>query len=215
MSVRTHEQSGFTLIELLVALALFSVLSAGFYAVMFSGVDGSDTARSVVRISEEARLGFNRMIRDTREAERIVAAGPTSYGVEIDFDTDGVIEDANGEVETFSYDAVDEVITLSAGGVTEALVRGVEPVAGEDMFSFSSNLLEYDRNDVAKGFVKDGVATWQEVDQPPSGTQGGNRNNALDVGEFPYLSNVNYAFRVRSDERVTRFYAGAQVRNRR
>lgn len=200
-------QSGFSLIEVLVTIALFSVAAAAFYQVMFSGVRASDTTRNIVRISEEARFGFNRMVRDTREAARITAATPgVSYTIEVDFNGNNLIE--AGEVETFTYDDANDQITISAGGVTEALIRGVHSLGGE-VFSFSNNELEFDHN------PPDGIVTWQEVDTPPTGVTGGNRDGQLNAGEYPYLTNVNFAIRVTAGNRSTDFFAEAQLRNRR
>lgn len=205
MSPERHDD-GFTLIEVLVTVALFSVAAVGFYQVMFAGVTASETSRSVVRISEEARFGFNRMVRDTREAARITAAGPNSYTIEVDFNGNNSID--AGEVETFTYDDADNQIMISDGSSVEPLIRGVES-AGGDVFSFSSNELQFDHNPV------DGIVVWQEVDTPPTGVTGGNRNGVLDVGEYPYLTSVNFALRVAVDERATDFFAEAQLRNRR
>lgn len=203
---RIRSDEGFTLIELLVTMALFSVAAVAFYQVMFSGVRASNTTRSVVRISEEARFGFNRMVRDTREAARITAAGPTSYTVQVDFNGNNTIE--ADETETFSYDDAADRITISTGGTPEPLIRGVTSV-GTDVFTFSSNELQFDHAPV------DGIVTWQEVDSPPAGATGGNRNGILDAGEYPYITNVNFALRVTSGERSSDFFAEGQLRNRR
>ena len=199
-------EAGFSLIETLVAIALFSVLAVGFYQVMFSGVTSSETTRNVVDISEEARFGLNRMVRDTREAARITAATPNSYTIEVDFNGDNTI--GAGETETFSYDPATDEIRISDGLVTEPLVRGVEPVGGQ-MFSFSSNELQFDHAPA------DGLVTWQEVDTPPAGETGGNANGQLDAGEFPYITNVSFAMLVTANDRSTEFFAEAQLRNRR
>jgi len=210
MRLRDHEQSGFTLVEILVAMSLFAVLSIGFYSVMLAGVRNSDATEAIVNISEEARFGFNRMVRDTREALRIsdVTMGPgasVSYTVEIDFDFDGDIEPAAGEVETFAYDEAAETITLNG----ETLVAGVTPVAGTEVFDFSSNLLQFEDD-----ATRDGVATWQEIDTPPPArTDGGNADGVLNGAEFPYLTNVTFAFQVTSGDRTTEFYSEAQLRN--
>jgi len=112
----THarEEAGFTMIEVLVAITLFSILSVGFYQVMLSGVRGTDTTQDVVTISSEARLGLNRMVRETREADVISCAGgggpcatPTSYTVNIDFNGDGVYDPSSMDVITFTYDSDD------------------------------------------------------------------------------------------------------------
>lgn len=208
-----QSEHGFTLIETLVAIALFSVVGIAFYQVMFATVRASDTSRDVVRISEEGRFGFNRMVRDTREAARITAASSdgTSYRVEVDFDGDNVIEPnaPDYEVETFTYDPVADTITVSAGTTTEVLMRGVLPLSGAGVFSFSSSDLVFDHNPV------DGIATWQEIDKPPLDVTGGNRNSELDEGEYPYLTNVNYALLVDIGDRETSYYVEAQLRNRR
>ena len=203
-----RSQSGFTLIELLVTIGLFSIAAAAFYQVMFSGVRASDTTRSVARISEEARFGFNRMVRDTREAARITAATAdgTSYTIEVDFNGNNLIE--AGEVETFTYDDATGRIMISAGGDPEPLIRGVTSF-GTGVFSFSSNELRFDHDPV------DGIATWQEIDKPPLGVTGGNGDALLNSAEYPYLTNVNFALRVAAGDRSTDFFAEAQLRNRR
>lgn len=203
---RMRGGEGFSLIELLVTMALFSVAAVAFYQVMFSGVRASDTTRNVVRISEEARFGFNRMVRDTREAARITAASPTSYTIQVDFNGNNTIE--ADETETFTYDDAADRITISAGGTPEPLIRGVTSV-GTDVFTFSSNELQFDHAPL------DGLVTWQEVDTPPTGVTGGNRNGSLDAGEYPYITNVNFAMRVTAGARSSDFFAEAQLRNRR
>lgn len=209
----SREQQGFTLIETLVAIALFAIVSLGFYQVMFAAVRGSDTSRSVVRTSEEARLGLNRMVRDTREADSLGAATPTSYRIQIDFDANGTISPpgstnslADYEDLTFAYQAAAKTIALNG----ELLAEGVEPVGGKDVFSYFSNRLEYDWN-------ADGVTSWQELDAAPTkGVSGvGNNNGMLDSAETPFLTSVVYNFVVRVANRSEVFHAQAQLRNRR
>lgn len=197
-------EQGFTLIEILVAMSLFAVLSIGFYSVLLAGVRNSDLTESIVDISEEARFGFNRMVRDTREALRIVdiQVGPgdsVSYTIEVDFDFDGDIEPAAGEVEIFAYDSATDTILLNG----ELLVQGVTPVVGSPVFDFSSNLLQFETD-----AARDGVATWQEVDETA-----GNGDTFLNASEFAFLTNVTYAFEVTSGDRTTEFYSEAQLRN--
>lgn len=209
-----HERrsgGGFTLVEVLVAMSLFALLAIGFYSVMLAGVRNSDTTESIVDISEEARFGFNRMVRDTREALRIVnvvlnPADPTasvSYTIEVDFNLDGDID--TDEIETFAYDAATDEITLNG----EVLMEGVTPVPGSSVFDFSSNLLQFESDS-----SRDGVATWREIDRPPAArTDGGNANDVLDGPELPYITNVTYAFEVASGDREAEFYSEAQLRN--
>lgn len=213
MSIRESE-AGFTLVELLVAIGLFAVISVTFYTALFSGVRGGNASRSIVRVSEEARLGFNRMVRDTREADSFVAVSPTSYRVRTDFDRDGSFESPNqqGDYEdiTFTFDQGDQEIvmttpTLPAG---EVLMRGVLRVPGRDVFSYASNLLEYDTSPA------DGVTTCLELDAALSPAVG-NGNNSCDSGEIPFLASVQYALAINEDDRTTNFFTQAELRNQR
>lgn len=211
-------EGGFTLIELLTVMALVAVLSVGFYQVMFSGTTSSDTTRSVVRISEEARLGFNRLLRDTRETLLLNTASANSYEIWVDFDGNRTPEDPNSagdfETLTFAWDPANNVITLNG----EVLVRGVDCVrlangtCERDAFSYLSNQLQYDTN-------SDGVTTWQELDAagcPPTQASVGDCDTpaVLDV-ERGAITNISYAFQVTSADRTSAFYGEAQLRNRR
>lgn len=214
------DQGGFTIVELLVSIALFSVLSIGFYQVLFSGVRGSDTTRSVVRISEEARLAFNRMVRDTREAANFSCTGPAagacidgnSYTVNIDFNGDGLFLNSGeagavpGDYErvTFVYDG--DAIKLNG----QTLIDGVERIAGKPIFDYSSNLLQYDTAPVGG----DGTTTWQEIDASTDPGVG-NQDGLINQNELQYMTSVVFSFQVREENRVSEFYAEAQLRNRR
>ena len=204
-------EGGFTMVEILVSIFVFAVVSAGFYQVLLAQTRGSDVARSVVRMSDEASFAFNRMVRDTREADSISAAStsPMSYTVKVNFNGDAYYENPNAqgdyEILTFAYDAATNSITLNG----ETLMAGVVSACGKDMFTYSSNFLEYDWND-------NGVTTWQEIDQASTyGVVGvGNNDGILNSAEFPYLTTVSYAVRMGTCAKGTDFYATSQLRNR-
>jgi prepilin-type N-terminal cleavage/methylation domain-containing protein len=199
---RTKDHAGFTLIELLVVMALFSVISVGFYSVMFSGRRGATTSQNIARVSQEARLGFNRIVRDSREAAVLEAATATSYTVRVDFDGDGSYSAANFEIVTYAYSDPTDRITISNGTITETLISGVEQIGTTPVFSYSSNRLEYDANN-------DGITTVTELDTAQAA------GAALTTDKTQYLSTISYAFRVRSGSSVGTFYTQAQLRNRR
>jgi prepilin-type N-terminal cleavage/methylation domain-containing protein len=205
-----REDAGLSLIEVLVSISLFAVVTVGFYQVLFSGATGADTAQRLAEISQEARLGFNRMIRDTREASVLEDPSATSYHVKIDFNGDGAYENPNtlGDYEdlTFTYDAGDDEIRLNG----ETLIAGVEPIGAKPIFDYASNFLEYDWNG-------DGVSSWQEIDEAVShGVTGvGNNNDLIDGTEDRFISSVVFSFRVTVDDRSSEFYSEAQIRNRR
>ena len=210
MKMPRSSEAGFTLIEMLITFFILSLITTVFMQAAFSGTRGSDTARSVARVTQEARLGLNRMVRDTREATLIEDADATGYTVKIDFDSNGVYNNPNSvgdyEVLTYEYVSADDQITLNG----ELLVNGAQEVAGKDMFTYASNFLTYDWN-------ADGVTTATELDAAPThGITGvGNNNGVLDYPELSYVSDVVFNFTVLLDGHSERFYGGAQLRNRR
>lgn len=197
-----QRDAGFTLVELLVSILLFSLITGAFYSVLFSGTSGSNTARDIADIAEEARLGINRMLRDTREAKDLTAASATSYTIKVDFNGSGVAGDSvageDEETLTYSFDEPTETIRLNG----ETLIAGVQKIAGRDVFSYSSNLLEYDWN-------SDGVTTLPELEA--AGSQ--NPPVVLAPNKLLYISNISYYFNLRSGDRVSVVRAQAELRN--
>jgi prepilin-type N-terminal cleavage/methylation domain-containing protein len=213
-----REQRGYTLIELLVTMALFAVASTAFLQVLLMGTRGANTAKAVDRISEEARLGLNRVIRDTRQAsgvEDYPAPSATSYTIDVDFNGDGQIGASQGggdydpnlpndqgdyERETFAYNSSSKVITIQGGnGPTYTLISGVTPVSGTSMFTYFSNHLEYDWN-------SDGVTDLSEL-------QSASSHGVSIPDPYFYVSDVAYAIQITNTGRSTTFYGEAELRN--
>lgn len=220
----SESESGFTLVELLVAMMLLSIISVGLYQVMFSSVRGSEDTQEIAEIAQEARLGFNRMIRDSREAAKLVTASPTSYRIWADYNANDVVDAASFEHLEFRLSGTDILLTalsapvsnvaptpvftgaeaVLAGQQAEVLVAGVAAVPGVEVFSYASNYLQYDQGTI------NGESSGAEID-----TYAGNGNGALDGVELTYLSDINYAFTVTVEDRTTQFYGQAQIRSRR
>jgi hypothetical protein len=201
---KVRSEDGITLVETLVATLLIAIVTTSFYTVMFSAVRGSETSRHITRVSEEARSGLNRLIRDTREADSISSVAGNSYNVRIDFNGDGTHENPNavGDFEDliFTYQSATKTIRLN----DEVLIAGVEKVSGRPIFSYSSNFLEYD-------WDGDGVTTLAELEDA-----GAHGVTSITPGtEESYLSGVAFEFQVQSGDSATEFYGEAQLRNRR
>ena len=212
-----RDEEGFSLVEILVVIGIFSTVSIAIYQMMFSGSAGSQTARSVAELSSEARLGLNRMIRDTRQAANITSAGPTSYTIEVDFDGSGSIaqaparnSDQDYEQVSFVYgdgaiyiEACSSVQGADCGAQKTVLIEGVSQVPGKPVFEFSTNHLEFDWNN-------DGRATQGELNV--AGSHGLNLTAAEATG---YLSDVAYIMRLTDGDSTSDFYGHAQLRNKR
>ena len=186
---------------------IFALVSSAFYAVMFTVKSGTRRSRNVAVVSEEARLGFNRMVRDTREGQELTAASTNSFTVRVDYENDGL------GPQTLTFAKSGNTITLNG----EKLMDGVDCIkngAGacrQSVFRYTSNRLEYDWN-------KDGITTWQELDISSSSTYGvvgvGNNDGTLNV-ELPFITDVTFALRVTKGGTNSDFIAQAQLRNRR
>lgn len=208
--MKHRREAGYTIVEVLFAFFLLSVVTSGFYVLLFSQQRSGQVARSIATISEETRLGFARMVRDTREGDVLTAASATSFTVKVNFDGDTLYENPNengdDEILTFSYDAT--AATISVNG--NVLMNGVEPMPGRDLFSYSSNNFEYD-------WGNDGTTTWQDLDnasaQGVTGVGSDPPNGSLDA-EIPNLTTVSFAIRVSDSGRHEDFTSTAQMRNR-
>lgn len=212
-------ESGFTLVELLVTMVVLSVATVAMYQILFNVAEGARTTESLARISDEARLGFNRMVRDTREGQEIrsvTMTNPFGFTVAVDFDGNGVItgapdENSSGDQEelTYSFDSSSGQIRLNG----ELLMSGagcVGACSSSAPFDYASQDLRYDWN-------ADGLTTWQELDEAPAhGVVGvGNDNDVLDSFELPHVTSVTFRFQVTKGDSSSSFYARAQLRNKR
>ncbi|MDQ3957575.1 MAG: prepilin-type N-terminal cleavage/methylation domain-containing protein [Actinomycetota bacterium] len=225
-------QGGYTMVEVLVAIVVFSIVSAGLYQVLVAQAGVAEHTRSISHIASESRLGFNRMVRDVREADAITWVSPSrnQFTIQVNYDGNGFYENpnANGddEILTYTYDPVAETVTLCNAIVysscnssnTEILMSGTRTVdASTPVFSFSSSNLEYDWGNDAGG-APDGVTTWEEIDEASGAAHNivgvGNDNDVLDAAEFPFLTTVAFAMKQTNDGRSTDFYGRAQLRNR-
>jgi prepilin-type N-terminal cleavage/methylation domain-containing protein len=208
MKISRSREEGFTMVELLVAMAVFAVVSTSFYAVLFAVQRGSEDARSTAAVSEEARLGFNRMVRDTREGLELLSGSPTQFTVRVDYEND----DLGPQDLTFKKNGNELQLN------DETLIEGVDCIRQtesgpcvQNVFRYTSNRLEFDWN-------SDGITTWQELDSssaPAHGVIGVGNNDGLLNLELPFVTDVMFALQVSNDGADGDLVASAQLRNRR
>lgn len=219
----SRDESGFTLVETLVAIVLISILSVGFYQVMFSSVRGATNTQQVAQIAQEARPGLNRIIRDARAASDVITATPTSFRIWTDYDLDHLVDDY--EYMQYAYSAGQITITplaVPAGGAPTAftgteltltgesaatLVNGVGQIGTTQVFTYTSNFLSFDTNG-------DGEVNATEIENGVPDTLAPQDGQLTGV-ELKYVSDINIAFTVTVSTRTSNFYGQADLRNRR
>lgn len=70
------KRAGFTLVELLVAVALLSLIMVAFYTVFKEGTKAYQTGEKRVEIIQNARVAFDRMVSEIRQAMPEVGGNP-------------------------------------------------------------------------------------------------------------------------------------------
>jgi prepilin-type N-terminal cleavage/methylation domain-containing protein len=233
--LREGDDGGFTLVELLVAMALFSVLSTVLVSTLASTSKALTVTRSTVGINEGARLTFNRMSRELREARSIDNVGfspcggsapvacpsgvtgsvPTSLTFEDDFNGNGVIDSSGSdpEVLTYCWDYTNRRILLTPHLPTSSDCSDPDalPVLTTDVESFTldlrSSLWQYDSN-------ADGHTTWQELDAAPLSAGVGNQNGTLDSIELRNIDSVVITMTVFKGPRRQLYRTQVNLRNR-
>jgi prepilin-type N-terminal cleavage/methylation domain-containing protein len=220
LSGTARNERGFAMIELMVTIVLLAIVTTGAYMVLFSLNEASTKTRNVAQVSQEARLSFNRMVRDTRQGRGIDAVdtnitddGKVSYTVLVDFDGNNVISqpspNPSGDYEALTYEFDRDAKTVTLNG--EVLMRGAECAEPTcTVFSYSSSQMQYD-------WDENGVVTMEELDAAGCPLHGnptiGNCNNTLDV-ELALISNVDFAFQISSGNSSAEFFVQAQLRNK-
>lgn len=192
MMIRSsRNDDAFTLIEILVAMALFAVLTTAAMAAVLSTNRAVVATRSFTSMNEQARIAFERITREMRQAEQITAVvlpssatDPTSLTFTDDFNSNGLIDltAVDPEILTYRYDPADDQVTLTANDTDGTAIT--RPILSDNVtrfdLQFRSSLWQFDKNG-------DGVTTWQELDASPSI---GNGNGVLDAPELAKIDSV-------------------------
>lgn len=205
---------GFTITEMMVAISIFMMLMVAVMTTVISVSRAVDNGREFTNINEQARIAFERITRELRQASEIQAVEipPASGGsVEmtfgVDFNGNRTIDNvaADPEVLTYRYDHTQERLTLTANDLHgNAITR---PILASEVTAFTleyrSSLWQYDSNG-------DGITDWTEID----GTVGvGNQNGVLDV-EIDKIDSVAITLTVMEDEHRQTYQTQVGLRNR-
>lgn len=218
------DESGFTLVELLVAILMFSTLLGVLGTAVITMSRAAMNNRQYNDINEEARTALNRIAREMREAQAIVAvsnpygsaatgynaANPTSVTFDVDFNGNGVIEPdaADPEELTYTYDPTAQRLTLTAAGQSS-------PVLAANVTSFRLTFTSrvYRLGAYNLDTNNDGVISWEELDADSSGKYG-NSNHQLDPLELRYIDSVTIDVTVLKGTHQQVYQTQVDLRNR-
>ncbi|MHB1390237.1 MAG: PilW family protein [Thermoleophilia bacterium] len=91
---RLAGSEGFTLVEMLVSMLILSVVMSAIFAFLWSASSYWQAGQATADVTENARLGLNRMTRELKQASQITSATTTEIVFKVNY--------GNG-VETVSY----------------------------------------------------------------------------------------------------------------
>ncbi|MFA6001729.1 MAG: prepilin-type N-terminal cleavage/methylation domain-containing protein [Thermoleophilia bacterium] len=151
LSRRTGREHGFTLIELLVSISIMTVIMAGMFSFLFGASIHWNTGQNSAEMTENARLGLNRMTREIKQSTQITAAQTSEVTFTANFGTGnetityGFSPGSQGEPGTVWRNT-----SVSPGQIT--LISSVESV----QFVYYGNDYKCDANN-------DGIVTYSEL----------------------------------------------------
>ena len=166
-----HHDAGATLVEILVAMTVFGVISTLLLGLGLATSRAHDDIRALGTVGEEARLGMERMTRELRQAEAVVAAElpetgapTTSLTVWIDLDGDRCIrttapKDTDVEQITYRWSPDTRELTMTASGSDSPLLA---TTVTSFTLELDSSSWQYDTS--GPNGKPDGITTWQEID---------------------------------------------------
>ena len=144
--IKQKFNSGFTLVEILVASAIFVVMLGIMYGIYISGLDVYGTGSYQVDLQAQARLALNYMVLELRNATRTSAQNPSPnlsipsvpnnkqihFYLPQDKDGDGLITDANGEIEWDTNNQIDYQF-IPSQKILRRLEKGDQKIFASDV----------------------------------------------------------------------------------
>jgi type II secretory pathway pseudopilin PulG len=214
---KEHRDEGLSLVEVLVATALFGLLGSVLLSIALSTSRLTDDTRQLTGVNEQSRLSMERLGRELRQADKILAvklpAGPTD-STALTFWTDfngNNAEDLNAsdpEVLTYRWDPATSRLTLTANDASGTAVT--RPLLSEKVSAFTiglhSSLWQYDTPPA------DGSVDWTELDA--AGAPVGNNNGKPDDPELDFIDLVDLSMTVLDGSHAQTYETHVDLRNR-
>jgi len=222
-----RRQDGFTIIEMMVVMLLLSILVGVFYTFLFGAERAANDGRSWLELNENARLTIERMSRELREADTLIAvccfsSGNVSGDPTIDFQSDFDSSGSYNVTGTYEPDITpDEVIRYQYSSGTRQLMistnQTVTPTAlADNIIQFKVGYFGSDpKYDTGCGALSvsgcaaaDGIITWQEIDQAAIGNK-----NGRPEGELDFITSVVVEMTVGLRAQRHSYRTGIELRN--
>ena len=147
------EDQGFSLIEMLVSISILTVIMAGMFSFLWGASKHWNTAQSSAGVTDNARLGLNRMTRELKQATNVTTAQTNQLSFRVNFGTGA---------ETITYG-----FTPGYTGHPGSIWRGTSTASGQQVtlvndvrsmqFSYYGNDYKCDTG------IADGIVTWSEL----------------------------------------------------
>lgn len=187
---RSGREQGFTLIEMLVSISILTVIMAGMFTFLFGASRHWNTGQNSADMTENARLGLNRMTREIKQSTQVTDAQTTQVTFTVNFGsgsetiTYGFSPGSNGEPGEVWRNT-----SASPGNIT--LISNVESV----QFVYYGNDYKCDINN-------DGIITYSEL-------QGCGGSAVSKIARVDFILNMRAG-----NESVQTFADQAWLRNR-
>jgi len=105
----SSQEAGVTLIEFIVMLAVLAIVIGGIYEFVVNGAVSAAKTNDFIQAQGQIRAALDNIIDESRWAQLVTAAGPTSVTLSIPQNTP--FSATSPYNVTFAYDAVNHVVT--------------------------------------------------------------------------------------------------------
>lgn len=151
------EDQGFTLIEMLVSISILTVIMAGMFSFLWGASKHWSTAQNAAEVTENARLGLNRMTRELKQATEVTTAETHRLSFKVNFGT-GAESITYGFTPGYTgHPGSIWRSTSTAPGQEVTLVNDVQNDAQIPLFTYYGNDYKCDTE------LANGIVTWSEL----------------------------------------------------
>jgi len=136
--INLNDKKGFSFIEMMVVLGIFTIITAGTYRVIVMGESTTHEGLTHIEISQDVRLGIDKMVNELRNAESSTINIPSAGVI-----TFQVLNNSNTIQYALGANPNEDRLTRTEAGVDTILCKNI----GSIVFSpspFSGNTVTID-----------------------------------------------------------------------